>query len=315
LSGELPHKASVFSWHDSFETMKKGNMMKAKNPLFLAILNTALMTAAWAQPLTTPSAPPPAFAIPEGNGSYADIADIVTISPLIVDAQVKKTTKIPPEQAVGVPANIQRLLVEADVMALIRGSDGIAGSVRFLLDVPKDAKGKIPKLKKMRYFLLGNKATGLPGTIRLSRPDALIEWSAANDAMLRAITKEAVIIDAPQPIVGLTSAFHSPGTVIGEGETQIFVEAKNNQIYSLSVFSRPGEAKRWAVSTGEVIDESATAPAKNTLLWYRLACGLPRALDSKLVETTEADNVKRAQDDYAYVVQSLGKCDRTRRAF
>ncbi|MFM2409254.1 MAG: hypothetical protein RL481_82, partial [Pseudomonadota bacterium] len=216
--------------------------------------------------------------------------------------------------AIGVPANIQRLLIEAEVGALIRGNDGIANQVRFLLDVPKDAKGKIPKLKKMRYFLLGQKAAGLPGTIRLSRPDAVIEWSANNDALLRAITKEAVIIDAPQQILSLTSGFHSPGTVIGEGETQIFVEARGNQIYSLSVLSRPGETKRWMVSTGEVIDESAMAPPKNTLLWYRLACGLPRTLDAKLIETAEPENVARAQADYRFILDSLGKCDRIRRA-
>ena len=113
--------------------------------------------------------------------------------------------------------------------------------------------------------------------------------------------------------MSITSAFHSPGTIIGEGETQIFVEARDNQIYSLSVLSRPGEAKRWAVSTGEVIDESAMAPPKNTLLWYRLACGLPRTLDTKLIETAEPENVARTQADYRFILESLGRCDRTRR--
>ena len=259
------------------------------------------------------SASSPSFAVPVTNSSYADIADLVVISPLIVDATVKKATKIPAEQAIGVPANLQRMLIVADVSALVRGNDGVAGQVRFLLDVPKDVKGKAPKLKKQRYFLLGNKAAGLPGTIRLSRPDAVVEWSFDNDAMLRAITKEAVVIDAPQPVIGITSAFHSPGTVIGEGETQIFVEAKGNQIYSLSVFSQPGAPKRWAVSTGEVIDESAGAPAKNSLLWYRLACGLPQTLDAKLVESPEAESAAKAQADYRFIVASLGPCDRTRR--
>lgn len=268
------------------------------------------MVPAFAQPVAPVGA---GFAVPATNNSYADIADLVVISPLIVDATVRKATKVPAEQAVGVPATIQRMVIEADVGALIRGNDGVAGQIRFLLDVPKDAKGKIPKLKKQRYLLLGNKAAGLPGTIRLSRPDAVVEWSPANDAMLRAITKEAVIIDAPQAIVGVTSAFHSPGTVIGEGETQIFVEAKGNQIYSLSIFSRPGAPKRWAVSTGEVIDESAVAPQRNSLLWYRLACGLPRTLDAKLVETSDADSAAKAQADYRFILESLGACDRTRR--
>jgi hypothetical protein len=261
-----------------------------------------------------PATPAPAFSVPAANSSYADVADLVTISPLIVDAQIRKATKVPLEQAVGVPANMQRMLIEADVLALLRGDGGFAGTARFLLDVPKDTKGKIPKLKKMRYFLLGSKVAGRPGTLKLSRPDALIEYSIGNDAMVRAVTKEAVMIDSPQPIVGVTSAFHSPGTVIGEGETQIFVEAKGNQIYSLSVFSRPGAGKRYAVSTGEVIDESAAAPQKNSLLWYRLACGLPRTLDTKLVETAEQENVGRAQADYKFVIDSLGACDRKRRA-
>jgi hypothetical protein len=286
--------------------------------MIIAVLGMiGVIVASAPAPSQTPAAPKstaPAFAISAANSSYADVADLVVISPVSVDTTVRKITKIPLEQAVGVPVNLQRLLIEADVTALIRGNDGVANKVRFLLDVPKDAKGKIPNLKKQRYFLLGNKAAGLPGTIRLSRPDAVIEWSVGNEATLRSVTKEAVIVDAPRSIIGLTSAFHSPGTVIGEGETQIFVEANANQIYSLSVFSRPGEGKRWAVSTGEVIDESATAPTKNSLLWYRLACGLPLALDSKLIETAEPDNVAKAQADYRFVLASLGSCDRKRRA-
>lgn len=270
-------------------------------------------SAGYSQPVAPSSATQPAFAIPALNSSYADVADLVTVSPLILDAQIKKLTKVPIEQAIGVPANMQRMIVDADVLALLRGDGGFAGTARFLLDVPKDAKGKLPKLKKQRFFLLGSKVDGKPGTIKLARPDALIEWSAGNDALVRTITKEAVLINAPPPIIGLTSAFHSPGTVIGEGETQIFVEGKANQIYSLSVLSRAGQTKRWSVSTGEVIDESSAAPAKNTLLWYRLACSLPRELDTKLVESPEADNVKRAQEDYRFIIQSLGRCDRTRR--
>jgi hypothetical protein len=282
-----------------------------KNIFVMAFAVFTMIGVAPAASGQTPAAP--AFAVPAANNSYADVADLVTISPLIIDVQVKKVTKVPPEQAVGVPATMQRMLIEADVLGLLLGDGGFAGQARFLLDVPKDAKGKIPKLKKQRYFVLGSKVAGRPGTLKLARPDALIEWSAANDAMVRAIAREALIIGAPKPVIGVTSAFHSPGTVIGEGETQIFVEAQGNQIYSLSVFSRPGQPKRWAVSTGEVIDESATAPAKNSLLWYRLACGLPRTLDAKLVETAEQDNVARAQADYRYVIESLGACDRTRK--
>lgn len=253
-----------------------------------------------------------AFAVPAQGGSYADVADLVVQSPLILDAQIRKVTKLPETQTVGVPAHLQRVLVVADVASLIRGSDGFAAQARFLLDIPKDAKGKIPKLQKRRYFLLGSKVAGRPGELRLARPDALVEWSAENDAMLRAITREAVQLEAPQAISGITGAFHSQGSILGEGETQIFLRTSNGQPISISILSRPGQAKRWAVSTGDVIDESAIAPARNTLLWYRLACGLPRALDAKLVESGNAADIGRAQTDYRFVMDSLGPCGRTR---
>lgn len=255
---------------------------------------------------------PNALAVPADGAAYADIADLVTISPLIIDTTIRNLQKIAPEQSVGVPADRQRVLVEADVTALIRGQGGITPRVRFLLDVPKDAKGKIPKLKKQRLFLLGSTVNGKPGEIRLSRPNALVQYSAANDALVRGITKDAVLINAPPKITGIISAFYSAGTVLGEGETQVFLRTAKEQPLSLSVLSRPGQEKRWAVSTAEVIDESAGTPAKFTLLWYRLACDLPRTLSSDLVEAADSDNAARAQADYKFVLDSLGPCGRKR---
>lgn len=262
-----------------------------------------------AQPIVSSA---PAYAVQAEGAAYADVADLVVISPLIVDATIKTAAKIAPEQSVGVPANMQRMLVEADVLALIRGQGGVTPRVKFLLDLPKDAKGKVPKLKKQRLFLLGSTVAGRPGEIRLSRPNALIQWSAANDVLVRAITQEAVQIDAPQRITGIASAFYSAGTVLGEGETQVFLKTEKDQPMSLSVLSRPGQDKRWAISTAEVIDESATAPLRHTLLWYRLACGLPRDLNAELVEAAESDNAARAQADYKFVINALGPCGRKR---
>jgi hypothetical protein len=255
---------------------------------------------------------PSSLAVQADSASYADIADLVVISSLIVDANIRNLRKIPPEQSVGVPANLQRMVVEADIVTLIRGQEGVAPRVRFLLDIPKDAKGKIPKLKKQRLFLLGSSVAGHPGEIRLSRPNALIQWSAANDILVRAITKEAVQIDAPEKITGITSAFYSAGTVIGEGETQIFLKTAKEQPLSLSVLSRPGEEKRWAVSTAEVIDESATAPTKFTLLWYRLACELPRSIAAEMVEAADSEGAAKVQADYNYILDSIGPCGRKR---
>ncbi len=273
---------------------------------------TVMLTFGGMASAQTAPALPPALAVPADAASYADIADLVVISPLIVDATIRNLQKVAPEQTIGVPTNRQRMLVEADVLTLIRGQGGVTPRIRFLLDVPKDAKGKIPKLKKQRFFLLGSTVAGRPGEIRLSRPNALVQWSAANDALVRAMTKEAVQIDAPSKITGIISAFYSAGTVLGEGETQIFLKTDKNQPLSLSILSRPGQDKRWAVSTAEVIDESAAAPTKFTLLWYRLACDLPRALSPDSVEAADSDQAARAQADYKFVLDSLGPCGRKR---
>ena len=119
--------------------------------VILCLVLIGLGNAASAQPVATL---PPALAIEAESASYSDIADLVVISPLITDVTVRKAAKVAPEQAIGVPTSLQRMLIEADVMALIRGEGGIADRVRFVLDVPKDTKGKVPKLKNSGGFYL-----------------------------------------------------------------------------------------------------------------------------------------------------------------
>ena len=270
------------------------------------------LSVAAAAPAQNASPGFPSFAIEAESASYADIADLVVISPLIIDVTVRKVQKVSPEQALAVPATMQRVLIEADVMALIRGEGGITPRVRFVVDIPKDPKGKIPKLKKQRLFLFGRQVEGRPGEIQLSRPNALAFFSPANDSLVRDITKEAVELHAPRRIASITSAFHTAGTVLGEGETQIFLKTDNDKPLSLTVLSRPGQQKQWAVSTAEVIDASATAPQRFSLLWYRLACGLPRNLPSERVEGANNENTARAQADYKLVIEALGPCGRKR---
>lgn len=282
-------------------------LMHARVGLCLIFLGLGTATSA-----QSPVVAPAAFAIEAEQASYADIADLVVISSLIIDGTVRNVTKISPDQAVGVPVTLQRVLVDVDVMALIRGDGDTTPRVRFLVDIPKDAKGKIPKLKKQRMFLFGRQVANRPGEIQLSHPNALALFSANNDALVRDITKEAVQVNAPRRIMSIASAFHSAGTVLGEGETQIFLKTDNDQSLSLTVLSRPGQQKQWAVSTAEVIDASATAPQRFTLLWYRLACGLPRALPSERIEAAGNENAGRAEADYKFILDALGPCGRKR---
>jgi hypothetical protein len=280
------------------------------------ILCGGLASADAQQPAAGPASPTvttPSFAIPAANNSYADVADLVVAAPVIVDVMIRKTTNVSAQQAIGVPTTLQRTVVEADVMTLLRGTQGMPGTVRFLVDVPRTPKGKLPKLKKQRFFLFGSQVAGSPGTIKLSRPDALAEWSPANDAMVRAITREAVQIDAPKAITGVSSAFFSAGSVIGEGNSQIFLNSADGPPYAISVTSKAGGKKSWTISTSDLIEETASAPKTNSLLWYRLACGLPASLPLQQLEDKDQQTIDNIRSDYAYVQKSLGRCDRTRR--
>src|SRR5207253_7979853 len=94
----------------------------------------------------------------------------------------------------------------------------------------------------------------------------------------RRIAADLVAADTPPTITGIGNAFHVPGALPGEGETQIFLTTADNRPVSLSILRRPGEQPRWAVALSEIVDEAAAPPARDTLLWYRLACSLPAAL-------------------------------------
>lgn len=259
----------------------------------------------------------PAFSQVSANPpplSYADLADFSADTPLVVEAQIRNGIKVKPERAPGLPQGYQRFYVEARVISLIRGQGGIGRDISYIVDLPVDFRGKTPKLKKRHVLLFAVPVNGKPGSIQLVARDAQIDWSQGNAAMLRNILAEAVASDAPPRITGVGNAFHSPGSIPGEGETQIFLNTKDRQPVSLSILRRPGQEPQWAVSLGEIVDESASVPARDSLLWYRLACFLPHELPARAVTSLEPGNAATAREDYQAVLSGLGPCGRTRGA-
>lgn len=242
---------------------------------------------------------------------YADLADLVLAAPLIVDATIDSTVRIKGEEALGVAPGMARFYVNADVIALIRGTTGIPKKVGYLVDVPIDSRGDTPRLKHLRVLLFARPVANRPDQLQLVAPDAQRPWSPAADAMVRQIAREAVAPDAPPVITGVGNAFHVPGTLPGEGETQIFLATADGSPVSLSILSRPGQQKRWAVALSEIVDAAAAPPAPDTLLWYRLACALPPQLPESSLEGADPANAAKAREDYRFVLRSLGPCDRS----
>jgi hypothetical protein len=243
--------------------------------------------------------------------SYADIVDLADHAPLVANVRIRNIIKIRPEQAGTVPQGHQRVYVEAEVTGLIRGEGGISPTVTYLYDAPLDRRGKLPKLKKAQVILFA-RAGGRPGEIQLVAPDAQIPATPAETERVKQILSALVAPDAPPTILGLGDAFHVAGTIAGEGETQIFLRTENGDPVSLSILRRPGQAPRWAVALGEIVDEAARPPEPGSLLWYRLACGLPADLPARSVRTLSVQDAEAARADYRIVIDALGPCARTR---
>lgn len=269
-------------------------------PAFLA---AALLFGIAAAPAST-SGPPL---------TYADLADLADAADLVVHVHVAKQIALPAERATNVAPGRTRLYIEARTKALLAGSAPLGESVRYLVDVPIDAKGKAPKLKKREFLLFAKAVPGRPGELQLVGPTAQLAYDEAVAARLRPIVAELAAPDAAPAITGVRDALAVPGALVGESETQIFLGTSSGDPVSLTVIRRPGMEPTWGVSYSEIVDQAARPPRAGTLAWYRLACFLPAQMPSGANLSQDAATRARAAQDYAFVLQQLGSCPRTLR--
>jgi hypothetical protein len=251
---------------------------------------------------TAAASPPP----------YADLADLALAAPISAHVRVREASRIKPSPTMLVPAGKLRYLVTADVIALIRGNGGVPPQVRYLVDLLPDSNGKAPKLKKTEAIIFAAPVPKRDGQIQLVAPDAQLPLSAGLADRTRAIIMAATRADAPPKITGVGDAFHVAGTLPEQGETQIFLIADDGRPVSLSVWREPGVAPRWALSLDEIVDQTGAPPTRDTLLWYRLACFLPRTLPEASSAALAPDAARIAAEDYKIVIDGLGPCSRRR---
>ena len=245
--------------------------------------------------------------------SYADLVDLLIPATTVVRARVVEMTALDESQSAGRPPGTNRYYFVGTTTALIRGSEGVAPQISWLADVALDVHGRPPKLKKTELLLAATPVAARPGELRLVARDAMQPWSAEYEARLRAVIAELLARDAPPTISGVVSAFHVAGTLAGESETQFFLSTPGDRPVSITVLRRLGQTPRWAVALGEIVDEAAAPPRRDTLGWYRLACGLPRALPAFATADLPPEDADSARADFRYVLGALGPCARTRR--
>lgn len=244
--------------------------------------------------------------------SYADLADLADSAPLVLRAKIASVVTLPPAQQSGVRPGRVRVYVEAVTESLLSGPAAIGESLKYLVDVPADAKGKPPKLKKQSVLLFARHVAGRPGELQLVAPDAQLVWDPAVEQRLRSVLVELLAADAPGRINGVKEAIYVPGTLAGEGETQLFLATPDGEPAAITVFHHPGLPTTWGVSFSEVMATTGNAPVRGSLTWYRLACFLPSALPRGTNVSGTPEDRAQADADYAKVIADLGDCGRTR---
>ena len=280
------------------------NILPPNHARFLVL--AALLAASLASPALAQTQPVSAL-------GYADLADLATAAPIAAHVRIRDAQRIKAAPGVTIPSARLRFLVTADVVALIRGSSGLPPQVRYLVDLPIDAKGKPPKLKKSEKMVFAVPVPKRNGEIQLIAPDAQLSLTPGIADRVRSIITAATRADAPPRVTGVGDAFHVPGGLTGQGETQVFLIAEDGRPISFTVWREPGAATRWAVSLDEVVDQAGAPPPRDSLLWYRLACFLPAILPASSIATLEGDTARIAAEDYRTVMDGLGTCRRMRR--
>ncbi len=270
-----------------------------------ALFASAVLAAAFPPASAQDPAPAPAL-------TYADLAELADGTPLVLRAEIRRQATVEPERSPGLEPGFVRLYVEARTEALIAGNVPVGEALRYLVDVPLDAKGKPPKLKKQEVILFARPVSGRPGELQLVDPQAQLPYSEALEARLRPILTELLAPDAPPQITGIRDALAVEGTLVGESETQLFLDTDNDGPVSVTIVRRPGQEPRWGVSWTEIVDQAARAPRPNTLEWYRLACSLPETLPANANLSRDPQSRALAARDYALVRDALGRCARTR---
>jgi hypothetical protein len=267
-----------------------------------SLLACAIPTAASAQ---NPPASAPA-------PTYADLVGLAEDSSVIAEVAVKDQATVPAERAPGLAPGRARLYLQTQTQRVLKAPSALGESVRYLADVPLNAKGKPPKLKKQAFIVFADPVAGRPGELQLVAPDAQLPFDAALEERVRTVIGQLVAPDAPPRITGVRDVISVAGNLAGESETQMFVRTAGGAPVSLTVIRRPNMEPTWGVSWSEIVDQAAKPPARDTLAWYRLACFLPRSLPGNAFLQSDAAGRQRAQADYRFILDQLGPCERTR---
>lgn len=278
--------------------------------VFCTTLLIALLSAGTgaAQPPRGTAAPAPAGSV----ATYADLADLGLVAPVAAHVRLRRIMPLSPADSAGVAAGNSRFYLEAEIIALIKGSPATPLQVSFLADLPNRADGRPERpARRSEWIIFARAVAGRPDQLQLIRPDALLPHSPDMLARIRALLREAAAPDAPPAVAAIGRAFYTPGSIPGTGQTQIFMQTPREQPISATIVREQGAQPRWFVSTSEFVEAGAVRPREGTLVWYRLACFLPQQLPPASLADAGGDRAQIVAD-YRLFRDGLGPCPRLR---
>jgi hypothetical protein len=273
----------------------------------LTLTSVAMPAAARAQESAQDAAAPVEPAL-----TYADLASLIEAAPMIAVVAIQDQATVEPERSPGLAPGSVRLYLEAQTEALLAGRSAVGESLVFLADRALMPNGRAPRLRKQRFIIFAETVPGRPGQLQLIDPGAMIPAEPVLLERLRSVIAAFAAPELPPVVTGVRDVISVPGNLTGESETQMFVETASGAPVSLSVVRRPGMEPSWGVSWGEIVDASARPPQPETVEWYRLACSLPADLPEEAFLQEDGPSRQQAREDYRYILQQLGPCERIR---
>lgn len=244
--------------------------------------------------------------------TYADVAQLAELASIVALVEVRDQAVVRPERAPGLQPGHARLYVTARTAALLASRSPIGESLNYLVDLPLDAKGKPPKLRKQRFILFADPVQGRPGSLQLVEQGAQMPATPESEQLARTVVAAFAAPGLPPRVTGVGDVMSVAGNLVGESETQLFLDTATGEPVSLTVVRRPGMDPQWGVSWSEIVDQAARPPQPRTIEWYRLACSLPQQLPAGAYLQDDRESRVRAEADYRYILQQLGPCDRLR---
>ena len=245
---------------------------------------------------------------PPAIGGWTDLADLALAAPVVLTGHVRSADRLGRRDAPDVPAGQVRVLVEADLSAVLKAPGVLPARAAWLWQGLAGDRNRPPfaKAQPVLVFARPLEGGGRPEVqaLALVSPHGQQPWSADAEAAVRAVLSENLKPGGrARMVTAVTDAARVEGTVAGASESQFFLATDIGQPMALVVRRAPGASPQVLVASGELVDRAAPV-ARETLTWRALACGLPARLPGAL----SGDAGLAA--DYALAKQSIGACGR-----